>query len=253
MKVKKMISILILTTLLMVTVISPAQASVLNLSGNDFQSIWNTVQRMINNLNQAPAIPPAPAPAPEPPAPAPAPQPSPAPTPDPAPAPSPAPDPAPTPTPTPAPAPAPDPAPTPAPAPAPTPEFKFTAYELRVLELVNIERQKAGVHPLKLDPALTRGARAKSQDMADNRYFSHTSPTYGSFGSMLKAFGIRYRYAGENIASGYRTPEAAVKGWMNSSGHRANILSSKFNKMGVGYAYTSQGNYHHYWTQWFTD
>jgi len=119
--------------------------------------------------------------------------------------------------------------------------------------LVNIERKKAGVQPLKLDVALTKAARAKAQDMVDNRYFSHTSPTWGSFGAQLKYFGIRYRYAGENIAAGYKSPESVVGGWMKSSGHRANILSPKFNKMGVGYAYTSQGNYHHYWAQWFTN
>ncbi|ADG82492.1 CAP domain-containing protein [Thermincola potens] len=151
--------------------------------------------------------------------------------------------------------PAPVPAPTPAPAPVPAPsgDFKFTAFEQRVLELVNIERKKAGLQPVVLDKKLTLAARAKAQDMVDKRYFGHTSPTYGTFGEQLKYFGISYRSAGENIASGQKTPEAVMKSWMNSPGHRANILSPKFNKMGVGYAYTSAGNYHHYWAQWFTN
>ncbi len=121
------------------------------------------------------------------------------------------------------------------------------------MELVNIERQKAGLKPLVLDPALTKAARAKAKDMVDKRYFSHTSPTWGSFGAQLKYFGIKYTNAGENIASGQKTPEAVMRSWMNSPGHRANILSSKYHKMGLGYAYTSAGNYHHYWSQWFSN
>ena len=78
-----------------------------------------------------------------------------------------------------------------------------------------------------MDVELSRVARAKSEDMRDNGYFSHESPTYGSPFDMMRKFGIRFRTAGENIAAGYPTPEAAVKGWMNSSGHRANILSSQ--------------------------
>ena len=89
-------------------------------------------------------------------------------------------------------------------------------------------------------------ARYKSQDMADNRYFSHTSPTYGSPFQMIKAFGLSYRTAGENIAMGYSTPQAVVDGWMNSSGHRANILNASYTQIGVGYVV--QG---HYWTQMF--
>jgi uncharacterized protein YkwD len=82
--------------------------------------------------------------------------------------------------------------------------------------------------------------------MVDNGYFSHTSPTYGSPFQMIRAFGLSYRTAGENIAYGYTTPQAVVNGWMNSSGHRANILSSSYTQIGVGYV--SQGNY---WTQLF--
>lgn len=120
------------------------------------------------------------------------------------------------------------------------------AYEQEVIRLVNVERTKAGLKALTEDWELSRVARYKSQDMHDLRYFSHTSPTYGSPFDMMKAFGIHYRTAGENIAMGYRTPAAVVQGWMNSPGHRANILNASYTKIGVGYV--ASGNY---WTQHF--
>ena len=82
--------------------------------------------------------------------------------------------------------------------------------------------------------------------MKDRGYFSHTSPTYGTPFQMIRAFGLTCRYAGENIAMGYATPQAVVEGWMNSSGHRANILSADYTRIGVGYV--AAGNY---WTQLF--
>ena len=113
-----------------------------------------------------------------------------------------------------------------------------TAYEAEVIRLVNAERAKQGLKALTANWELSRVARYKSQDMVDNKYFSHTSPTYGSPFQMIKNFGISFRTAGENIAYGQRTPQAVVNAWMNSSGHRANMLNS---------SYTS-GNY---WTQMF--
>lgn len=121
-----------------------------------------------------------------------------------------------------------------------------TEYEAEVVRLVNIERAKNGLEPLTMNWELSRVARYKSQDMHDRGYFSHTSPTYGSPFNMIRNFGISYRTAGENIAMGYNTPQAVVTGWMNSSGHRANILNSSFTQIGVGYV--SSG---HYWTQMF--
>ena len=120
-----------------------------------------------------------------------------------------------------------------------------SAYEREVIRLVNVERAKHGLAPLTEDATLTRTARMKSQDMRDNRYFDHNSPTYGSPFDLMKAQGVRYRTAGENIAMGYATPEAVVNAWMNSPGHRANILNASYTKIGVGYI----GNY---WTQHFT-
>lgn len=124
-------------------------------------------------------------------------------------------------------------------------------YEQKVVELVNIERQKAGLSTLTLDSAIANVARTKSKDMATNNYFAHQSPTYGSAGDMLRQFGINWSAWGENIASGQRTPEAVVTAWMNSTGHRANILSSNFSKIGVGYVTNSSGT--PYWTQIFTN
>ncbi|MBQ8141183.1 MAG: SafA/ExsA family spore coat assembly protein [Clostridia bacterium] len=119
-------------------------------------------------------------------------------------------------------------------------------YEKEVVRLVNEIRVQNGLKALTHDWELSRVARYKSQDMKDNKYFSHTSPVYGSPFQMMKSFGITYRSAGENIARGQATPQAVVNAWMNSSGHRANILNSSFTHIGVGYV--SGGNY---WTQMF--
>lgn len=123
---------------------------------------------------------------------------------------------------------------------------RVAAFEREVAELVNDYRAEYGLSPLTLDWELSRVARYKSQDMHDNRYFSHVSPVYGSPFTMMKSFGLSYRSAGENIAMGYSTPEAVMRGWINSSGHRANILNASFTRIGVGYV--ADGNY---WTQMF--
>lgn len=119
-------------------------------------------------------------------------------------------------------------------------------YENEVIRLVNEQRVKNGLKELQADWELSRVARFKSQDMKDNNYFSHTSPVYGSPFEMIKNFGISYRSAGENIARGQSTPQAVVNAWMNSSGHRANILNSTYTKIGVGYVADGR-----YWTQMF--
>ncbi|PKR76993.1 hypothetical protein CEY16_13825 [Halalkalibacillus sediminis] len=122
------------------------------------------------------------------------------------------------------------------------------AYEQQVAELVNQERQKHGLQPVELSSELSNVARDKSQDMATNNYFSHQSPTYGSPFDMMQAYGIDYRTAGENIAKGQRSPEQVMNGWMNSEGHRANILNENFTHIGVGYV---ESNGSTYWTQMF--
>ncbi|MFL8711533.1 CAP domain-containing protein [Clostridioides sp. GD02377] len=125
----------------------------------------------------------------------------------------------------------------------------FSAYQKEVVDLVNIERSKAGLNPLTLDSSVSNVATKKSQDMIDNNYFSHNSPTYGSPFDMLKKFGISYKTAGENIAMGQKTPKEVVNAWMNSEGHRKNILNPNFSKIGVGVAQKSGGSL--YWTQIF--
>lgn len=128
----------------------------------------------------------------------------------------------------------------------PTVDASITSYEQEVIRLVNEIRVKNGLKALTYDWELSRVARIKSQDMKDNKYFAHNSPTYGTPFQMIKNFGISFRSAGENIAKGYATPQAVVNGWMNSSGHRANILNASYTKIGVGYV--ASGNY---WTQMF--
>jgi len=121
--------------------------------------------------------------------------------------------------------------------------------EKEVFTLVNQERAKQGLAALKENVELSKVARTKSEDMAKNNYFSHTSPTYGSPFDMMKQFGITYTAAGENIAMGQPTATSVMNGWMNSPGHRANILSKDFTEIGVGLAKNANGSI--YWTQDF--
>lgn len=109
----------------------------------------------------------------------------------------------------------------------------LTSDEWEVFNLINQQRSQNGLSPLKIDYDVQRVARIKAQDMVNNNYFSHTSPTYGSPFNMLNNFKVSYRTAGENIA-GNSSNSAAVTAWMNSSGHKANILNSSFNYTGIG-------------------
>lgn len=105
--------------------------------------------------------------------------------------------------------------------------------EKEVFDLINKQRAQNGLSPLKENSELQRVARIKAQDMVNNNYFSHTSPTYGSPFDMMKSFKISYNTAGENIA-GNSSNSSAVTAWMNSPGHRANILNESFNQTGIG-------------------
>ena len=119
-------------------------------------------------------------------------------------------------------------------------------YSTQVLNLVNKHRRENGLKELTLNSNLSNVAQIKAEDMKNNYYFSHTSPTYGSPFDMMKQFGISYKTAGENIAKGQKTPEAVVNAWMNSEGHRANILNANYTQMGLGYT-----NGTVYWCQMF--
>lgn len=137
------------------------------------------------------------------------------------------------------------PAATPAATPAPAATASTqSSYVKQVVDLVNKERAAAGLSPVAALDSLNKVAAAKATDMRVNNYFSHTSPTYGSPFDMMKSFGITYRAAGENIAMGQKTPQEVMTAWMNSAGHRANILSANFNYIGVGYD-------NNYWVQEF--
>lgn len=118
--------------------------------------------------------------------------------------------------------------------------------EQRVIELTNQHRRDAGLSDLQADSELSAVARKKSVDMNQNNYFSHTSPTYGSPFDMMRDHGIQYNAAGENIAQGQQTADQAVQGWMNSQGHRENILNGNFTHIGVGYDESAN-----HWTQMF--
>jgi len=115
-----------------------------------------------------------------------------------------------------------------------------------ILNLVNQERKKQGLNPLVLSDKLTSIANTKAQDMANKHYFSHNSPTYGSPFEMLQHFGVNYTSAGENIAAGQKTAREVMDAWLNSSGHRANILNANYTQLGVGYEQSGS-----HWVQLF--
>ncbi len=157
-------------------------------------------------------------------------------------------------TPAPTSAPTQSPAPTQAPtaAPAPTDDADalpgVSAYAQEVVRLVNIERADAGLAPLTMDATLSAAAQVRAQEIDVS--FSHTRPDGTSCFTVLKEFGIGYRACGENIAKGSPSPARVVEGWMNSAGHRANILSANFTTIGVGVFADAAGTLH--WAQLFT-
>ena len=127
----------------------------------------------------------------------------------------------------------------------------------RVLELTNIERSKLSLPPLTLNTQLLNAAETHSQNMALQDFFSHTGKDGSSFTSRITTTGYKFAdgAAAENIGVGYSTPEEVIKGWMNSSGHRANILNPNLKEIGIGYYFladdTGSVNFNHYWTQVF--
>ncbi|MEG4855054.1 CAP domain-containing protein [Microcoleus sp. B5-D4] len=125
----------------------------------------------------------------------------------------------------------------------------------RVLELTNLERSKLGLSPLTLNTQLLNAAENHSQNMAMQDFFSHTGKDGSSFTSRITATGYQFSAAAENIAAGSSTPEQVVSSWMNSSGHRTNILNPNLKEIGIGYYFladdTGTENWNHYWTQVF--
>lgn len=129
-------------------------------------------------------------------------------------------------------------------------QVEATEQARAVLKLVNQERQQRGLNPLVLSSTLTSIATTKAKDMADNGYFDHTSPTYGSPFDMLRRYGVQYSSAGENIAAGQKDADEVMDSWMNSSGHRENILKAEYEQIGIGYV--EGGRWGTYWVQLFT-
>lgn len=127
-------------------------------------------------------------------------------------------------------------------------EGEVHSYALQILELVNAERAKAGLSPLKLDLDVTAAANVRAREIKQS--FSHTRPDGSSFSTALTQQGISYRRSGENIAWGQKSPEQVMNGWMNSDGHRANILNPNFENIGIGYYQDANGV--NYWVQLFT-
>ncbi len=140
------------------------------------------------------------------------------------------------------------PTPTPTQAPSNDTNTGVSSYASQVLQLVNQERAKEGLSALTTNSTLQAAAEKRAQETVQS--FSHTRPNGTSFSTVLKEYGISYRAAGENIAYGQKTPQEVVKAWMNSSGHRANIMSPKFGKIGIG-VYQKNGVI--YWSQLFTN
>lgn len=125
----------------------------------------------------------------------------------------------------------------------------------QVLELTNAERTKAGFKTLKLNSKLVNAAQNHSENMAEDDFFSHTGEDGSSVSDRVQDAGYQYSRVGENIAAGQKTAEQVVQGWMNSPGHRANILNPNFTEIGIGYEFlendTGSVNYNYYWTQVF--
>jgi len=120
-----------------------------------------------------------------------------------------------------------------------------------VVRLVNLERARAGCAALTIDLDLVEAAQLHSADMADRNYFDHTGSDGSDFVARARAAGYVGAPGGENIAAGYPTPADVLDGWMDSTGHRANILACDYTTIGVGYAFNTASTFDHYWTQVF--
>lgn len=128
------------------------------------------------------------------------------------------------------------------------PDHDLSGFAAQVADLVNAERAKAGLRPLTVKKDVTLAAQTRSKELISS--FSHTRPDGSSFSTALTQAGVSFKGSGENIAYGQTSPQKVMQDWMNSSGHRANILNSNFTSIGVGHYKNSAGV--DYWTQLFT-
>ncbi len=124
-------------------------------------------------------------------------------------------------------------------------------FESQLLQLVNAERQKVGAPALRVNAKLAQAAKRQAGDMARNDFLSHTGSDNSTIRSRIEATRYSWGRIGENVAAGQATPSAVMQSWMNSPGHRANILNRDFTEIGIGYATNRSSQYTHYWTQVF--
>lgn len=139
----------------------------------------------------------------------------------------------------------------PKPSETPDPSVSEEQYAEEVLRLVNEEREKAGISPLSLDTKLCAAADQRAKELVES--FAHVRPDGSDIATVLEENGCQYTKMGENIAAGQATPEEVVASWMDSEGHRENILNPDYTRLGLGYYRDDAGNYVHYWVQLFTD
>ena len=133
----------------------------------------------------------------------------------------------------------------------PSPPTTQSRFDAELLQLTNEERRKAGVPALQLSPQLDRAAQGHAEDMVRNNFFSHTGSNGSTLVTRVGAAGYAYSFAGENIAAGGATPAQTIQQWMNSPGHRQNLLSRNFTQIGFGYVSAPSTAYGHYWVQVF--
>jgi uncharacterized protein YkwD len=125
------------------------------------------------------------------------------------------------------------------------------SYAARVIQLINAERAKVGLSALSAQEQIYSAAQLHSSDMACNNYLSHTGLDGSTVGERTQRQGYSWSSVGENIAAGYSSPESVVQGWMNSPGHKANILGASYTEIGIGYAFGNASGYGSYWTAVF--
>ena len=133
----------------------------------------------------------------------------------------------------------------------PSPPTTQSRFDAELLQLTNEERRKAGVPALQLSPQLDRAAQGHAEDMVRNNFFSHTGSNGSTLVTRVEAAGYAYSFAGENIAAGGATPAQTIQQWMNSPGHRQNLLNRNFTQIGFGYVSAPSTAYGHYWVQVF--
>jgi uncharacterized protein YkwD len=124
-------------------------------------------------------------------------------------------------------------------------------FATQLLQLVNAEREKVGAPPLRMSSQLTQAAQRHANDMAKNRFLSHTGSDGSTMQSRIQATGYSYKAIAENIAAGQATPQAVMQSWLNSSGHKRNILNPQYTEIGIAYTNNSSSKFTHYWTQDF--